>query len=65
VREDFRYDDEVEEEEIKMLNPSYEGDGIFKIKFEDFVKFCIRCDSRLKSEIELENSIVSQNLTFS
>lgn len=51
IREDFRFDDEVEEEEIKMLNPSYLGDGVFKIKFEDFIKFCVRCDENLKNQI--------------
>lgn len=55
IRDDFKYDDEVEEEEVKIVNPSYLGDGVFKIKFEDFIKFCVRCDETLQKEIQLEN----------
>ena len=52
IRDDFKYDDEVEEEEVKILNSSYLGDGVFKIKFEDFIKFCVRCDESLQKEIQ-------------
>ena len=51
VREDFKYDDETEEEEMKLLDMRYIGDGVFKIKKEDFVKFCLKCDPLLKQQI--------------
>jgi hypothetical protein len=42
LRDDFLLDNDNEEEQMKMLCPCYLGDGKYQIKFQNFVKLCVR-----------------------
>ena len=51
LRQDFKYDNESEEEQMKMLNQDiYLGDGIYQLKYCDFVKICLRTPKDEKLE---------------
>ena len=50
LREDFKYIDDNEEEQMKMLNQDYLGSGYYSIKYENFVKLCIKSQNGQKLE---------------